>query len=179
MTVQNAGTWGGYQFYGTPSSTLYSNNLDLYAHFSGWTSASGNYISSPQSLSGLIRQASGGGTDSYGCSQNQYTFGTIEVSTSDVTTSEDYFYSMWIPLAGVGGSMANMTIDIGNGAACSSNLLPDGIPEPGLAGINVTVTSGAAIPAGTYRVLWLDSFAVQPSSTPLTSSLFFKGDTKT
>jgi hypothetical protein len=181
MTVQNTATWGGYQFYGTPSSTNYSSNLDLYAHFSGWTSGLGNYITAPQSLAGPIRQASGTGTDTYGCSQNQYTFGTIPVSTSQVNVNIQYFYSIWIPLAGVGGSMTNMTVDIGSGAPCTFNILNDGIPDS-IAGTNVIVTSGGAIPAGNYRVLWLGSFAVQPSAVPpppLSVTLYFKGDTKT
>jgi hypothetical protein len=181
MTVQNSATWGGFQFYGTPGSTDYSSNLDLYAHFSGWTSNSGNYLTAPQSLAGPIRQASGAGTDSFGCPQNQYTFGTIEVTTSQVNVNIQYFYSIWVPLAGVGGTMTNMTVDIGSGAACTSNIINDGLPDS-IASTNVIVTSGAAIPAGAYRVLWLGSFAVQPSALPpppLTTSLFFKGDTKT
>jgi hypothetical protein len=181
MTVQNSATWGGFQFYGIPSSSNYSSNLDLYAHFSGWTSGLGNYITAPQSFAGPIRQASGSGTDTYGCSQNQYTFGTIPVSTSQVNVNIQYYYSIWVPLAGVGGSMNNMTVDIGSGAPCTSNILNDGIPDS-IAGTNVTVTSGAAIPAGNYRVLWLGSFAVQPSALPpppLSVTLYFKGDTKT
>jgi len=181
MTVQNSATWGGYQFYGIPSSTNYSSNLDLYAHFSGWTSGLGNYITAPQSFAGPIRQASGAGTDAYGCSQNQYTFGTIPILTSQVDVNIQYFYSIWIPLAGVGGSMTNMTVDIGSGAPCTSNILNDGIPDS-IAGTNVNVTSGGAIPAGNYRVLWLGSFAVQPSAVPpppLSIPLYFKGDTKT
>jgi hypothetical protein len=181
MTVQNSATWGGFQFYGIPSSTNYSSNLDLYAHFSGWTSGLGNYITAPQSFAGLIRQASGSGTDTYGCSQNQYTFGTIPVSTSQVNTNEQYYYSIWVPLAGVGGSMTNMTVDIGSGGPCTFNIINDGIPDS-IAGTNVNVTSGGAIPAGNYRVLWLGSFAVQPSALPpppLSVTLYFKGDTKT
>jgi len=181
MTVENSATWGGYQFYGTPGSTDYSSNLDLYAHFSGWTSGIGNYITPPQSLTSPIRQIVGSGLDGYGCSQNQYTFGTIPVSTSQVNVDIQYFYSIWVPLAGVGGSMTNMTVDIGSGAACTSNILNDGIPDS-IAGTNVTVTSGGAIPAGNYRVLWLGSFALQPSAIPpppLTVTLYFKGDTKT
>ena len=181
MTVQNSATWGGYQFYGIPSSTNYSSNLDLYAHFSGWTSGLGNYITAPQSFAGLIRQSSGSGTDTYGCSQNQYTFGTIPVSTSQVNTNIQYYYSIWVPLAGVGGSMTNMTVDIGSGGPCTFNIINDGIPDS-IAGTNVNVTSGGAIPAGNYRVLWLGSFAVQPSAVPpppLSVTLYFKGDTKT
>ena len=91
MTVDNPGTWGGFQFYGTPGSLNYSDNMDLYVHFSGWTSSTGNYVTAPQTFAGPIRQASGTGTDSYGCSQNQYTFGTIEVNISQVTASLQYF----------------------------------------------------------------------------------------
>jgi hypothetical protein len=74
MTVDNPGTWPGYQFGGTPGSSNYSNNMDIYVHFSGWTSSTGNYITSPATFAGPIRQASGSGTDSFGCPQNQYTF---------------------------------------------------------------------------------------------------------
>ena len=153
--------------------------MDDYVHFPGWTTPQDNFLTPVTSLSSFIRQASGAGTDSYSCTQNQYTFGTIRVLTTDVDPNTAYFYSMWIPLAGVGGVMNNMTVDIGSGAACSSNILNDGIPDPVLSTVNVTVTSGAAIPAGVYRVLWLGTFAEQPPATPLTQPLFFKGDTKT
>jgi hypothetical protein len=176
--AENLADWYGYFNSLTPGVSNYSNNLDIYVHFSGWTTPVDEFITPVTSFTGPIRQSIGSGTDSFGCSQNQYTFGTIEVSTSDVTVGQQYFYSIWIPLAGVGGSMTNMTVDIGSGAPCATNLLSDGIPDSTLAGTNVTVTSGAAIPAGTYRVLWLGSFAVQPSSPPLTAALYFKGDTK-
>ena len=181
MTVLNPGTWGGYQFYGVPGSTDYSSNLDFYAHFSGWTSNVGNYITAPQSLAGPIRQASGAGVDAYGCSQNQYTFGTIPILTTQVNVNIQYYYSIWVPLAGVGGSMTNMTVDIGSGAACTNNIINDGVPDS-IAGTNVVVTSGAVIPAGNYRVLWIGTSAVVPSAPPpppLSVSLYFKGDTKT
>jgi len=174
----NGSTWYGYSNSGVPNVIDYSTNLDIYAHFPGWTTPQDEFITPVTSFTGSIRQSSGVGTDSFGCSQNQYTFGTIEVTTSDVTISEQYFYSIWIPLNGVGGTMTNMTVDIGSGAACSSNILNDGLPDSTLAGTNVVVTSGGAIPAGTYRVLWLGSFAVQPSVPPLTATLYFKGDTK-
>jgi hypothetical protein len=177
MYLQGA-DWYGYANSLTPGAVNYSNNLDIYAHFPGWTTPQDQFLTPVSSFTGSIRQAVGIGTDSFGCSQNQYTFGTIEVTTSDVTVSQQYFYSVWIPLNGVGGTMTNMTVDIGSGAACSTNLLNDGLPDSGLATINVTVTSGAAIPAGTYRVLWLGSFAVQPSTPPLLAALYFKGDTK-
>jgi hypothetical protein len=168
-------TWFGYGNEGIPSTTNYSTNMDTYAHYSGWTGSSGNFITPVTSLSGAIRQLSGSGTDSYGCPQNQYTFGTIQTTTSQVNPNIQYYYSVWIPLAGVGGTMTNMTVDVGASTACSTSIIDNGIPEPTLAGTNVTVTSGAAIPAGTYRILWL---FVIPVTTPLPSSLYFKGDTK-
>ena len=149
--------------------------MDTYAHYSGWTGSSGNFITPVTSLSGAIRQLSGSGPDSYGCSQNQYTFGTIQATTSQVNPNVYYYYSVWIPLAGVGGIMTNMTVDVGASTACSTSIIDNGIPEPILAGTNVMVTSGAAIPVGTYRILWL---FVIPVTTPLPSSLYFKGDTK-
>jgi hypothetical protein len=72
-----------------------------------------------------------------------------------------------------------MTVDIGSGSVCSTNIINDGLPDSGLSTQDVTVTSDAAIPAGTYRVLWLGSFAELPSSPPLAVTLYFKGDTKT
>jgi hypothetical protein len=168
-------TWFGYGNEGIPSTTNYSTNMNTYAHYSGWTGSSGNFITPVTSLSGAIRQLSGNGPDSYGCSQNQYTFGTIQVTTSQVNPNEQYYYTVWIPLAGVGGTMTNMTVDVGASTQCSTSIIDNGIPEPTLAGTNVTVTSGAAIPAGTYRILWL---FVIPPTIPLPSSLYFKGDTK-
>ena len=177
----NGATWFGYYNTGTPGTTDYSSNLNTYAQYPGWSGGVDEFITPVTSLTSLIRQPAGSGTDSFGCPQNQYTFGTIRVTTSQVNVNEQYYYSIWIPLAGVGGSMTNTTVDITSGSACGDNILSDGIPDPTLAGTNVIVTAGAAIPAGTYRVLWLGSFATQPSAVPpppLSSSLFFKGDTK-
>ena len=157
----------------------YSPDLDLYAHFSGWTTPVDGYFTPVTSFAGPIRQASGSGTDAYGCTQTQYTFGTIPVTAAQVDPDIQYFYSIWIPLAGVGGTMNNMTVDIGSGGVCSNNIINDGAPAPSLSILNVTVTSDAAIPAGTYRVLWLGSYAVQPTTPPLAVTLYFKGDTKT
>jgi hypothetical protein len=174
-------TWTGFGNEAGPPAAdgNYSNNMDIYAHYSGFTSGGGNFISSPNVLKSAIRQASGSGTDSYGCAQAQYVYGTIQVPLSGVNTSIQYFYSVWIPLAGVGGTMSNMTMDIGSGSACSNNIANDEVPSPSLSALNVTVSSGAAIPAGTYRILWLPATALQPSGTPLTSPLYFRGEAKT
>jgi hypothetical protein len=157
----------------------YSPDLDVYAHFSGWSTTVDGFLTPVTTLAGPIRQVSGSGNDSYGCGQNQYTFGTIAVAPGQVDPSIQYFYSIWVPLAGVGGTMTNMTVDIGTGSACATNVINDGTPDPGLSTQNVIVTSGAAIPAGTYRVLWLGSYAEQPVAPPLSVTIYFKGDTKT
>lgn len=172
----NGATWFGFvNSGGVPNSTDYSSNFDTYAHFNGWSGLSGNFVSNITSFSSPIRQSSGIGTDSYGCPQDQYTFGTIEVSTSQINPSIQYNYTVWIPLAGVGGTLNNMTIDIGSSTPCNTTIADNFIPDSNLSVINVVVTSGAIIPAGTYRVLWNYTL---PISQPLTNSLFFKGDTK-
>jgi hypothetical protein len=180
MTDEGAGWYGYWNTGGPPASGAgYSPYLDTYVHFSGWSTPVDGFVTPVTNFAGPIRQASGSGTDAYGCSQTQYTFGTIAVTTAQVNPTYKYFYSIWIPLAGVGGTMTNMTVDIGSGGACSTNIINDGLPDPGLSTQNVTVTSGAAIPAGTYRVLWMGSFAEQPTTPPLAVTLYFKGDTKT
>lgn len=171
----DSATWFGYgNSGGSPGITNYSSNLNSYAHYSGWTDSGGNFVTPVTSLVGAIRQNVGVGTDSFGCPQDQYTFGTVEITSSQVTPSIQYNYSVWIPLAGVNDSMNNMTVDVGT-SACDAGLFDGYIPESVLAATTVTLTSGGAIPAGLYRVLW--NF-VLPITTPLGTSLFFKGNTK-
>jgi hypothetical protein len=164
---------------GTPAGTNYASDLAIYAQFSGWTGSVGNFVTNVSTLNGLIRQSSGSGTDSYGCTQNQYTFGSITTNPSLVTASIQYTYTVWVPLAGVGGSMTNMTLDVGFGGACSTSVINNGVPDATNAGVNVVVPSGCAIPAGTYRVLWMIELYSQPSTPPLNTSFWVKGDTKT
>lgn len=172
----NSAQWYGFgNSGGVPSVTNYSSDMDLYVHFSGWNGSSGNFITPVSTMTGSIRQASGTGTDTFGCIQNQYTFGTIQVTSSMINPNFQYNYTIWLPLNGVGGTFNNMTVDVGN-SVCGSAIYDNAIPEPGLAGLNVVVSAGAAIPAGTYRVLW--NFQLPPT-TPLNYSLYFKGDTKT
>ena len=171
----DSATWYGYgNSGGSPGITNYSNNLNSYAHYSGWTDSAGNFVTPVTSLVGAIRQTAGVGSDSFGCEQNQYTFGTVEITQSAVTSGITYNYSIWIPLSGVSNSMNNMTVNVGT-SACDEQLFNGYIPESALAATTVTLTSGGAIPAGPYRVLW--NF-VLPLTTPLASSLFFKGNTK-
>lgn len=163
---------------GTPAGLNYASDMAIYAKFSGWTGSVGNFITNVSTLNGPIRQSSGSGVDSYGCSQNQYSFSSIPVTTSQVNPSIQYTYTVWIPLSGVGGTMTNMTLDVGLGNACSTSIIDNGVPDVINAGVNVVVPSGCAIPAGTYRVLWMNELCSEPSSPPLTTTFWVKGDTK-
>ena len=172
-TYYGFGNTGGY-----PAGPGYAADLNWYVQYPGWTGTSGNFITNVSLLSNSIRQASGTGTDSQGCPQNQYTFGSIGVTTSNVNPNEQYVYSVWVPLAGVGGTFNNMTLDIGTGAACSISIIDNAIPDSGNASVNVTVPSGCAIPAGIYRVLWVQELNLLPATPPLGATLWIKGDTK-
>jgi len=167
---------------GVPSTSSYSNDLNIYIHYSGFTGGSGNFITNVSTLKGYIRQLTGTGTDTFGCTQNQYTFNTIQLNPVQVNTGIQYFYTLWIPLNSVGGTMNNMTVDIGLSSPCSTDIVYNSIPDSVLSGINVVVSNGAAIPPNIYRVLWIDPTCLLPSTVPppsLSSPLFFKGNTKT
>ena len=152
----------------------YSNDLNVYAHQTSFVSGGGNFIT-PVTFSAPIAQTAGQIIN--GFAQNIYTYGSIQVSSTVVNPSIQYFYSIWVPLAGVGGSISNMTNDVGTSAG-GQDIFADIGTIVGLTSINVTITSGAAIPAGTYRVLWVSPQYTLPGSTPLTGSLYFRGDTK-
>jgi hypothetical protein len=167
---------------GVPSVSSYSHDLNIYIHYSGFTGSNGNFITNVSTLKGYIKQTSGTSIDTYGCTQDQYTFNTIELSPSQVNTGIQYFYSLWVPLNAVGGSMTNMTVDIGSNVPCSNDIAYNAIPDSILSSTNVVVTSGAVIPSNIYRVLWIDPTCLIPSAVPppsLSSSIFFKGNTKT
>jgi len=175
MLNESLATWGGFQFYGVPSEDNYSNNMNAYARYSGWTSNTGNYTYAPTSLSGAIKQISSYSEDSFGCPQNQFTFETIRVRSSQLNTDIKYFYSIWIPLDGVGNTMTNMTINAGS-TPCGTDYSEQGIPDA-IASQNVTITSGAAIPPGTYRVLFL-SLLDLPNTNKLLNDIYIKGNLK-
>lgn len=169
----------GFANSGVPSVSNYNNDLIVYASYPGFiTGSTGNFITPVTSLTSYIRQFAGAGLDSFGCVQNRYTFGTIQITTTDVNPNVDYFYSIWIPLAGVGGSMNNMTVDITLGSACDGSIVSSSYPSPSLAAINVNIPSGCAIPAGIYRVLWMPVNGLQPPGLPMESDLYFKGNSK-
>jgi hypothetical protein len=163
-------TWFGWGNSGVPGGLSYSDNMDYYAHFSGFTNGSdGNFITQVSSLSSAMFQSAG--NDGYGCPINQYGFGTININNTLVNPNVKYFYSIWLPLAGMNGTMSDMTVNVGTNS-CSFNIGADLIPDT-IKQTNVTVTSGAAIPAGTYRVLWIDPNLHIPNTLPLGTGLYF------
>jgi len=70
-----------------------------------------------------------------------------------------------------------MTIDVGTTANGSE--IFRAIPTvAGTTVLNVVVTSGANIPAGTYRVLWVSPNFNLPASLPAAGYLYFRGVAK-
>lgn len=163
-------TWFGWGNSGVPGSLGYSENMDYYAHYSGFTNgSSGNFITQVSLLSSAMFQTAG--NDGYGCPVNQYGFGTININSMLVNPNVKYFYSIWLPLAGMNGTMSDMTVNVGTNP-CSFNIGADLIPDS-IKQTNVTITSGGAIPAGTYRVLWIDPNLHIPNTLPLGTGLYF------
>jgi hypothetical protein len=166
--------YGYYNEQNAPSNlSTYSDDMNTYIHYPGWFGSDGNFVTNISTLSSIIRQASGTGIDSFGCSVSQNTFGTIEIDANRVNPNVQYNYTIWLPLEALGESFTNMTVDIGQGSPCTSNIGNSLIPDPVLSTQNVVVTSGSPIPPGIYRVLW--NF-VLPATTPLQAPLYFKGD---
>jgi hypothetical protein len=95
-----------------------------------------------------------------------------------VNPSIQYFYSIWLPLSGIGGSLNTYQIDIGT--TPGGNEINNDIPSvpPTTNSVDVVVTSGGAIPAGTYRILWINPNLELPTAPPLTGSLYFTGAVK-
>jgi hypothetical protein len=159
--------WGSYWSVNSPPSNNannYSGDLDIYAHQPSFVNGGGNFVT-PVTFSNTI-------------SQINYLFNSIQVSSSVVNPNVRYFYSIWLPLNGIGGSMSIYQIDVGT--TPNGNEINNDIPAepPTINGDDVIVTSGAAIPAGTYRVLWINPTLELPASTPLTGSLYFTGANK-
>lgn len=152
----------------------YSNDLDVYAHQPSYISGGGNFVTAV-SLSAEIAQTPGQIIN--GVAQNIYTYGSIQVNSTSINSNIQYFYTIWIPLAGVGGTLTDMTNDVGTTLG-GNDIFNDIGTVTTLTALNVTVTSGAAIPAGTYRVLWVTPQFQLPILPPLTGSLYFRGDTK-
>jgi hypothetical protein len=171
----------GYTNSGGPAGgPSYSSDLAIYVQYPGWSGSSGSFVTNVATLAGSIKQSPGVGTDTYGCVQNQYAFGSIPITTSNVNVNIQYVYTVWVPLDGVGGTLNNMTLNVGSGGPCISTIVDGGIPDTTNAGINVSVPSGCAIPSGNYRVLWILELYLLPAlaNIPFNSTLWIKGNTK-
>jgi hypothetical protein len=167
----NSGSWAD------PTSAKYSDTLAKYIAYSGFTNSVGDFIS-PQLLKEQINQNPYSILDNFGCSVNQYSFGSVEIPVSLINKNIQYLYTVWIPLDCVGGTMENMILEIGyNSSPCSFDAVAT--PDPIISQTDVTVGIGASIPAGTYRVLYCSSTALLPISTPTNNNIYFKGVNKT
>jgi len=82
-------------------------------------------------------------------------------------------------LDGINNSLNNYQIDVGTTAGGDDifNNIPALAPTTN--SLDVVVTSGAAIPSGTYRVVWLSPNFQLPGALPLGSSIYFTGASKT
>ena len=167
----NSGSWAD------PTSPNYSNTLSKYISYSGFTNSVGDFVS-PLLLKEQINQNPYSIIDNFGCSVNQYSFGSVEIPVSLINMNIQYLYTVWIPLDCVGGTMENMILEIGyNSSPCSFDAVAT--PDPIISQTDITVGVGAAIPAGIYRVLYCASTALLPISTPTNNDIYFKGVNKT
>jgi len=169
--------WGNSGALPLPSNPNYSYMMNKYASYSGFTGGTGNFVQ-PTNLKGALNQFSSTIKDSFGCLINQYTFETIEVDNSTINPSLQYMYTIWIPLAGVGGTLNNMSVNVGyQSQPCDFDILAT--PDPKISVGNVTITSGSSIPAGTYRILYLSNDGLLPPKLPDENNYYFKGVYKT
>jgi len=166
-TANGAVEWYSWFSAGPPNNNAgnYSNDLDVYAHQPSFVNGGGNFVT-PVTFSNSINQIT-------------YLFNTIQVSSTVVNSNIQYFYTIWLPLNGIGGTMNNYQVDVGTSSGGSEifNDIPSIAPSNNA--YDVVVTSGAAVPAGTYRVVWISPQFQLPGTPPLSGSLYFTGAAKT
>jgi hypothetical protein len=171
-------TWFGFNISNVPSSN-YSNNLSSYAEYSGFVNGSGNFI---QPIQTQICQLVGGCTDNNGCSVPRYSFYTVEVPTGVGNTNITYVYTIWVPKNAVGGSISSAQVGVSfPSVPCSTDVIST--VDSGLVVQEITINSGSAsIPDGVYYVYSTGgvgtNFAL-PTSPPRSSSIYFRGISKT
>jgi hypothetical protein len=169
--------WGNSGALPLPSNPNYSYMMNKYASYSGFTGGTGNFVQ-PTELKGVLNQFPNTINDSFGCLINQYTFETIEVDNSIINPSLQYMYTIWIPLAGVGGTLNNMSVNVGyQSQPCDFDILAT--PDPKISVGDVIITSGGSIPMGTYRILYLSNDGLLPPKLPDENNYYFKGVYKT
>ena len=169
--TSSGSTFLGWGNSGLPSTVNYSTNLDIYIHYSGFTGGSGNFISNINNLK------SSNNLDDFGC-ESIGIFNTIEITPTDVNPNIQYFYTIWIPINIPFPSVTNILVNVGYGTPCTSSIINNGAPDSILFSQNVFVTSGAVLPSGYYKVLWLDPSCLLPTISPppsLSFPIYFKG----
>ena len=170
--TSSGSTFLGWGNSGLPSTVGYSNNLDIYIHYSGFTGGSGNFISNVNTLK------SSDNSDNFGCTSIGI-FNTIEITATNVNPNIQYFYTIWVPIpVPFPPSVSNILVNIGYASPCTSSILDNGVPDSLLVSQNVFVTSGSPIPSGYYKVLWLDPSCLLPTISPppaLEFPLYFNG----
>jgi len=174
--ANGAQDWGSWFSVGLPNNNSgnYSNDLNVYAHQPSFIFGSGNFIPVNE-LKAPIAQYQGQIIN--GLSQNLHTFGSIEIPFSLMNPDIRYFYTIWLPLEGIGNSLIDMTIDVG--VTLGDDSLFDDIGTIiGLTSLNVTVNGGTVLPPGDYRVLWVSPNFELPTTLPSNGSLFFRGVNK-
>lgn len=177
MISEGAEYFFGFGNSGVPNETKYSEDLEIYAKYSGFTLAGGSKFKVPVSgITSTINNSSLSIIDEYGCIQEPYTFGTVKITNNEVDLNNQYFYSIWVPVNSIPIDWENMAINIGIGIQCSENLTSGGIPSSTLASKIVTVGNDSSIPSGDYRVLWMPFAGLLPPSLYQTDSIYFKGD---
>lgn len=139
----------------------YSHDLNIYAHQPNFVNG-GDGLVTPSDLSGLI-------------DSETKLFDQITVSPLEVNTDIRYFYSIWLPVDGMGGSLSSYQISVGTESSCSSTFGSIPAIAPYQNSFDVIVTGGAAIPEGHYRVLWITPEMNLPASLPMVSSICIQG----
>jgi hypothetical protein len=173
--LNNGGTYFGFANNGfAPPSTLnYDQNMSLYVTYPDWNGGVGNFITPVSDIKSPVKQTTGTTLDIFSCPVRQFNFETIEIlHNTMINANIRYNYTIWLPLESLGNSFVNMKVDVGTDP-CDNSLFNDSIPDTTLAGIDVEVPAGAAIPEGTYRVLWT---YLLPTTAPINEDLYFKGD---
>lgn len=178
MLSQGSEYFFGFGNSGSANMTNYSDEMDIYIKYSGFTNGGGSKFKVPVStLTSTIRQEVGQGIDDFGCNVDQYNMGTVRITSGDVDVNEKYFYTIWIPYDSIPiNKNMSISFNIANlSSACDSPIFGGTIPDPTFSFEKIIVTSGGAIPAGEYRVLWMPLAAIIPQGLPLHADIFIKG----
>jgi hypothetical protein len=175
MYDNGASLFFGFGNSGAPDLSSYSNDVSIYASYSGFTLGGGLNFKVPVStIKSTVRQLPGTGIDTFGCEQQQYTFGTIEIGDNQINRNLSYFYSVWIPVESIPISWLNMKVEITRDKC--SQVISNTVPSPSLSTQIVTVSSGSAIPEGNYRIFWMPYSGYITPELAIDYPIYFKGE---